>query len=763
MTVLNKSKEVKMLKLANKKIKKLLHTQRQVKSLQERLGGKTNDDRIHKKFVTPDEVKKDGDSVFNKIRRDNAKNELNQYQHVESQHIRLKPYYDAGLLVHWVGIVSDVTIPRKVGQPEGAILIDKASTEDGGELLDYHLWLNITEIKFLAHEDKMQVGIGDYIEGLSYIKPYGKNKYGLGTTLISDCGIYFGTNKYRSTITEYNHGDDWVLKLENGTASLRAKKKYVENNLSLLEASKEAGHVTTTYQPSRYNKFQERIGQETIDDEKPLPLVPDTQEKYFSTVIKPYASRTINENEYEYRPMISVGEIINVDHKRVIAKSANLPYLPQLAKMGLVKQGDPLIFTATAGKGGQLLDVKRIEIPANTQVMPIPSDPEALSGYFLFMDSKEGDMKTPQGSKCLKKFLDWAREKDINPNSLKHVDKDWNTDGSYKASDISTYLHVPKNWLDNMIEQHILVPSNDNSNVDQMTFNGKELDKIQQIMQANSEVLCKEITQRYHLYRAKDMADELGVSEQDVVNIIITSKFKSFHKFYGKNVFDIVKKKIDEKRGKQLRDDIKKDLLSQYGSNRRGIVVKREIPKDKCQNTATPAEPTTPAVSETIPAKSAKVEAQATEPISHKENKTVKPATKTADPLQKQLSLLDENTDSVKPARQNHVPLYVPHDLLKHKYIIFKDEKTDERFKQANATIKINEALQTAQKHITVALLSMSGNYTTDQFESLEEAKSFIEAPLNINELNRFVDARDKDGNTKMISVRSILEWQIQR
>lgn len=744
MTVLNKSKEVKTLKLANKKIKKLLHAQRQVKSLQERLRGKTNDDRIHKKFVTPDEVKKDGDSVFNKIRRDNAKNELNQYQHVESQHIRLKPYYDAGLLVHWVGIVSDVTIPRKVGQPEGAILIDKASTEDGEELLDYHLWLNITEIKFLAHEDKMQVGIGDYIEGLSYIKPYGKNKYGLGTTLISDCGIYFGINKYRSNITEYNHGDDWVLKLENGTASLRAKKKYVENNLSLLEASKEAGHVTTTYQPSRYNKFQERIGQETIDDEKPLPLVPDTQEKYFSMVIKPYASRTINENEYEYRPMISVGEIINVDHKRVIAKSANLPYLPQLAKMGLVKQGDPLRFTATAGKDGQLLDVKRIEIPANAQVIPIPSDPEALSGYFLFMDSKEGDMKTPQGSKCLEKFLDWAREKDINPNSLKHVDKDWNTDGSYKASDISTYLHVPKNWLDNMIEQHILVPSNDNSNVDQMTFNGKELDKIQQIMQANSEVLCKEITQRYHLYRAKDMADELGVSEQDVVNIIISIKFKSFHKFYGKNVFDIVKKKIDEKRSKQLRDDIKKDLLSQYGSNRRGIVVKREIPKDKCQNTATPAEPTTPAVSETIPAKPAKVEAQATEPISHKENKTVKPATKTADPLQKQLSLLDD-------------------DLLKHKYVIFKDEKTADRFKQTNATIKTNEALQAAQKHITVALLSMSGNYTTDQFESLEEANSFIEAPLNINELNRFVDARDKDGNTKMISVRSILEWQIQR
>lgn len=240
------------------------------------------------------------------------------------------------------------------------------------------------------------------------------------------------------------------------------------------------------------------------------------------------------------------------------------------------------------------------------------------------------------------------------------------------------------------------------------------------------------------------MADELGVSEQDVVNIIITSKFKSFHKFYGKNVFDIVKKKIDEKRGKQLRDDIKKDLLSQYGSNRRGIVVKREIPKDKCQNTATPAEPTTPAVSETIPAKPAKVEAQATKPISHKENKTVKPATQTIDPLQKQVSLLDD-------------------DLLKHKYIIFKDEETADHFKQTNATIKTNEGLQTAQKHITVALLSMSGNYTTDQFESLEEAKSFIEAPLNINELNRFVDARDKDGNTKIISVRSILEWQIQR
>lgn len=206
-----------------------------------------------------------------------------------------------------------------------------------------------------------------------------------------------------------------------------------------------------------------------------------------------------------------------------------------------------------------------------------------------------------------------------------------------------------------------------------------------------------------------------------------------------------------------MRDDIKKKLLSQYGSNRRGIVVKREIPKDKRQNKDTPAEPTTPAVSETIPAKPAKVEAQATEPISHKENKTVKPATQTTDSLQKQLSLLDENTESVNPARQIHVPLYAPHDLFKYKYIIFKDEETADRFKQTNATIKTNEVLPTAQKHITVVLLSMSGNYTTDQFES------FIEAPLNINELNRFVDARDKDGNTKRISVRSILEWQIRK
>lgn len=747
------------MKLSNKQLKKLLHTQRQDKSQQdEEKGQKNNDDRLHIRYVSTNDIKKEGGrSPFNRIRRENAKTELNQFEHVESQHIRLKPYYDSDILIHWVGIVSDITIPRRASQTEGSILIDKVSTLDHKDLFDYHLWLNVVSIKFMRN-DKIQVGIGDYIEGISSVKMYGQNKYGLDTTAILSCGIYFGISPDRCQIYPYDHGDDWVLQMQNSTASLRARRVY-NNHHSMAEASKEIGHVASKYQPSRYHNYQERLEQDSILDEKPLPLISDKYEYYQAVAIKPYAFRTIKDNEYKYQPMISIGEIVN-EHKRVVAQSANLPYTHQLANHGLIQKGQWLTIRAKRGKSGQLFEIDRIDT-LNMATVPkestkaVPTDSEALAGYLLYVDNKEGDMKTPQGKKCVEKFLAWAREKEIDPSSLKQITKEWKDDGTYNAKELAHFLRIPQGWIENLVKQHILIPLNDVSDVDTMKFSGQEINKLHQLMQANTDLLRQEIVKQYHFYRAKDIAKQLNLTEKEVADIITTTPYKSFNKFYGANVLDIVKEQVAKQKETKLKDEVKRSLLNKFGSNRQGIKVKREIPKDKMNAFDAPTKP--------------KQDTQATEPepikttktaTSIKQNNLPVPVASPSEPKQEQLSLLDSSATPVDTPNK-HKSVY---NLFQQRNVIFKNNKTAERFQSQKTTIKTTDKPQTAHKpesNLRVSILSTSGNYYTDQFATAEEAKQFFESPLKPMELNRFVNAKDKQGNEKSISVRNILEWYV--
>ena len=67
-------------------------------------------------------------------------------------------------------------------------LIDKISCySDKVEILDYHAWLNIENLKYIEHHNQ-QLAIGDYIEGISQVKQYGQGKYGLAATYIKKAG-----------------------------------------------------------------------------------------------------------------------------------------------------------------------------------------------------------------------------------------------------------------------------------------------------------------------------------------------------------------------------------------------------------------------------------------------------------------------------------------------------------------------------------------------------------------------------------------------
>ena len=62
--------------------------------------------------------------------------------HPNSIHIRLKPYFDSGTWIKWIGVLGDVTLPNKTNL-NGSLLIDKISCySDKVEILDYHAWLN---------------------------------------------------------------------------------------------------------------------------------------------------------------------------------------------------------------------------------------------------------------------------------------------------------------------------------------------------------------------------------------------------------------------------------------------------------------------------------------------------------------------------------------------------------------------------------------------------------------------------------------------
>lgn len=698
------------MKLKAKQAKKLLRNQRKAQIMLERSEQVGDDNHLHLNFASFEEIKKEGQrSALNKIRRKNVKTELNQYQHNNSKHIRMKPFYDSHVPVHWTGIISDITTPKKYGQPEGSILIDKIVTEDRQELLDYHIWLNVVSIKLLANTNNQKVSLGDYIEGISYIKPYESgniSKYGLGETIILNCGIFTGKIKAENFVSNYDRGDDWVLDLENTTAGQIARERYELGEFSNEDFEEMPGHVSCTYQPGRYHKFQERlVNDEKIANEPALPLVSKALQTYTGIVQSVFAKRVIKDNEYSYIPVLNLIDVVN-EHGRIIAKTTGIEYPAQLAQKGLIPGGSKVTFKATSDSDtDQLLDVKGISVDEDIQdkMKLIPQTADALAGYLLYIDNRSGDMKTPEGQKCLDDFFMWADENNILPTSLRDTDKEWESNAVYSSSELARYLKFPVGWIDNLVMQKMLIPIDDGVDYANMKFAGSEIDKLHEIQEANSDFLAKKVNERYHFYRAKDIAEIVGISVYHVANMIVRTGYKSFNKYYGENVLEIIKREAEERQSRQMQEDRKAYLLNRYASNKSGVMVKKEIPRDKTMKIKEEADSIN---TENVPAVSSS-EIVTTPQVEETKNVEV--------------------TEVVSASKTT-------------------EENSQEKQKQTN---------------LQVILLTQSGNYYTDQFDSEEEVEKFLMSPLLPGELNRFVKAQN-DENIRMISVRNILEWYIK-
>ena len=147
-----------------KKLKNIIHRfklEKQSKekndhSEQETETFKNPDDNLNFYSARYQEVKQDNlTHELNRIRRMAIKDSLNKFEHPDSNHELLEPYQKSGEWLDWIGIVSDISMPTgKTGKMDGKILIDKFSYENANEqkdLLDYHIWLPVNEIRYLLN------------------------------------------------------------------------------------------------------------------------------------------------------------------------------------------------------------------------------------------------------------------------------------------------------------------------------------------------------------------------------------------------------------------------------------------------------------------------------------------------------------------------------------------------------------------------------------------------------------------------------------
>lgn len=755
-------RSLKMKIKRSKKIKKLLHNQAQKKYVAERKSGDYSDERLHINSVTKNELrkKKTLNSALNSVRRANAKNELNKFEHSVSKHVRLKPYFDKNMPVKWLGIVSDITTPHKAEQVEGAILIDKISTLDGSELFDYHIWLNIPEIKLVQPADSQYIGIGDYIRGMSEVETYGDGKYGLGKTILIDAGIFIEDLPKRKIISKYDRGDDWILKLENTTAgeSLREQIKEKDSDIGFEDITKLPGHVTSTYQPPKYDKFQKRlISNDKIKNETPLKLIADKPDEYMGLAKDTYAKRITENGKNKYIPTLNVSEIFNL-HKRYISKSISIPYPENLLqKYGLICDGQAILLQATASTDpNYLLKVITAKTDDDEKYIKVPKTMNGLVGYLLYKQNNTVDLQTEAGQKAINEYLTWCEENNVTPVKSANPNKVWNDLKNYTDVQVAQYLHIPISWIENLASQEMIVPkivSPQKGNL----YAGTEITKLHKVMQANDDIAAKKINQEYKFYRAKDMAEMLGLKENQVVPLILKTQYKSLNKFYGTKVFDLVKEQIKTNKADAMQKLKKKELLSKFGTNLAKIVVKREIPKE--ENVSTMQKQKQKADN------NVKVEkAKQNEQLKiNKTKETEAPVTSTKSGESKKdinsskSDVVASTAKSVSSSVNNHEsnnniadgrPTY-SFSPISNKTKAEDNEKSFDDKKDTN--------------NFRIVISTFTGKYYSDQFENVEQATDFIEKPLAIDEMNRFITAQSVNDNKQTkISIRAILEWTSQ-
>lgn len=375
-----------------------------------------NDDDIAFPFATAEEVKAKGvQHELNRVRRFTAKNFLNKYRYSATDHSLIKPYYYLRKWFNWTGIVADISMPtgNDSTKLDGKVLIDKFCFENvitgEKEMLDHHIWLNVNNIRYLMNDSKLTLGIGDVIQATSRVMQYsGKGgsieKFGLGSTVIRAGGVLISytknINSPKSQIinSNYDHGDDWVLKLDNSGVPDVTLQNYNENKDIRIFANKEHGHVLATYQPSRYVHYFERLQ----DSSSNTPIKENKEPVAYTATVGDFR---VYEQDGERVPKIVLESITNPIGRVVCARKV-LDFNDELLALGTLRKGDELSFKFTGSFDGlRTNELTKFKLLTSHQTYDLPKENQLLCGWimncFFYAPTKDYDL--------IGKYLHWQQ------------------------------------------------------------------------------------------------------------------------------------------------------------------------------------------------------------------------------------------------------------------------------------------------------------------------------------------------------------------
>lgn len=537
--------------MKHEKLKKLLH-QRGVIKRQRKKANKPDDQadqKLQLNYLAVEETPKEKwTAAFNDIRRQNVQEVLNKFKHPFSQHIRLKPYHDAGIWLHWLGVVSDLTLPNANDNLNGDLLIDKLTTGDFQELLDFHVWLNLQNIKYVkSHRQK--VGIGDIIEGYSKILRYNHNKYGLGDTVINKAGIFRGKKGPEFLDGKYDRQDDWIIEIDNSAASERAWQTYQKTG-SLLEFENVPGHVEVKYQPSRYQRYRDRLAKlKRRPSDSVLPLVNKQPQTYRGRVkqIKAVKSPTVS-----YRvPQLVLSKVKN-DHDRLVAATASLPYTQGMKKMGELQPGDLVTFTSKASSEEDYLFglIENFVLQTKHPYYPLPEFPNTFLGYLLW--------RYPNNKWAPSLILDyqnWALARNIHTAEIKEDIAELLPTRALTEHELAVRFGVTDSLINSIYRQGLIKPVGGES---ERRYDLAAFKTIMQLLAAQDPHSVKIVKKQLPVLSEDDLARKLKLSVKEIrrsMKKLALLPLNGFHykvNLYGQKVVTILKQAANESLQMQL-------------------------------------------------------------------------------------------------------------------------------------------------------------------------------------------------------------------
>lgn len=190
----------------------------------------------------------------------------------------LKQAYQNRDIIYWEASVANLGqhYNKMKHRRQGFILLNKVhrinpngpmyfAYANQDNLIDYHLWLAIDNIKYFGKEP-LDLSQGDIIRGVSRIKRYNDNSYTFGQTVITDAGFMYGDSALEDIIgiravngriNRYNHHNDYLVRLmyspTYGIKLNRYRDLSIQNLLNL------DGHIGFYYHLDSQDDFYNRL------------------------------------------------------------------------------------------------------------------------------------------------------------------------------------------------------------------------------------------------------------------------------------------------------------------------------------------------------------------------------------------------------------------------------------------------------------------------------------------------------------------------